>query len=104
MGKEKGYRYTRKQRDELLSRYRRSGISVNRFCEQMDISYSTLTRWLRQIEGTESEVKLVEIAAEPVFAKNLEMTVRLSNGISCEVGGQLGVADALNWIRELNRC
>jgi len=46
MGKSKGNRYTKAEREELLELYRQSGYGVTRFCREMDISYATLKRWL----------------------------------------------------------
>lgn len=100
MGKDKGTRYTNDEREELLALYRQSGYGVSRFCKEMDISYATLKRWL----GRESRgVSFVEVAADPAAAVPASLSVRLANGISCELGYS-SRDEAIHWIRELKRC
>lgn len=106
MSKPKGFRYSEKDRDELLSLYRQSGHGVTRFCKEAGVSYGTLKRWLKGSgarAGSASGASLVELTLE---GDELEewLSIRLPNGIVAQA--RLGAPrdEVVGWIRELIRC
>jgi len=98
MGKSKGTRYSDEEREELVQLYRRSGYGISRFCKEMDISYATLKRWLGR-----KPASFVEVTTDSLSSVSTSLTVRLSNGISCDLRVS-SREEALDWIRELKRC
>jgi len=56
----RGKRYTKGEREELLQLFEQSEYSASRFCQEMGVCYATLKRWL----GRESpRVNLIEVTA-----------------------------------------
>ena len=102
MRKGRKYRYSREEREELLDLYRQSGYSVWKFCNEMNLGYVTLKRWLAD---ETSSYSLVEVTtAEEANEASIGLSVRLPNGIVCELGNGLSPEEMLNWVRELKRC
>ena len=100
--KQRTKRYSRAEREELVELFRQSDYSLWKFCREMDLGYQTLKRWL---EEETSPFSLVEVtAAEAPSVRPVALTVRLPNGLACELGGDLSREEALNWIRELKGC
>jgi transposase-like protein len=102
MPKKRRKHYSRGEREELKELYRQSGYSIYRFCKEMNLGYETLKRWL---EEERPKVSLVEVTAgDAPPTKSITMTIRLPNGIACELGITLSMAETLNWVRELKAC
>jgi transposase-like protein len=95
-------RYTEEERREMVQLYRQSGYSASRFCKEMNLGYPTLKRWL----GNESaKVSLVEVVVEEkASAESLSLTIRLPNGIECELRSGLTSQGAISFIRGLKGC
>lgn len=51
----------REQVDALVARYRQSGLSVVRFCEQERVATSSLYKWLREDRAHVQRATVVEI-------------------------------------------
>ena len=82
--------------------YRQSGYSLYRFCKEMNLGYETLKRWL---DNETPKISLIEVTAdEATPAEPITMTIRLPNGIACELGVALSMTETLNWVRELKAC
>jgi hypothetical protein len=102
MPKKRSKHYSQAEREELIELYRQSGYSLYRFCKEMNLGYETLKRWL---EKERPKISLVEVTAGDVTpAKSITMTIRLPNGIVCELGIALSMTETLNWVRELKAC
>lgn len=94
--------YSRAEREELIELYRQSGYSIYRFCKEMNLGYETLKRWL---ENETPKVSLVEVTvSEAPVDHSIQLAVRLPNGLVCELGTALSMAETLNWVRELKAC
>lgn len=103
MSKKRSKRYSRAEREELMELYGQCGYSVWRFCREMNLSYDTLKRWLGERSPGRGLVE-VTAAGAPSGQPAVRLSVRLPNGIVCELGGELSSKEVLNWVRELNRC
>lgn len=102
MPKKRRKSYSGAQRDELVELYRQSGYSIYRFCNEMNLGYETLKRWL---ENETPKISLVEVTtADAPSGESITMTIRLPNGIVCELGTALSMIETLNWVRELKAC
>jgi transposase-like protein len=74
------------QREEILERYHRSGLSQNQFASHAGLSLATLNGWLRRASAKKSPFPaLVQIpnllSAAPIGAYRL----RLPSGVALEV-------------------
>ena len=95
-------RYTEEERGDLVQLYRQSGYSASRFCQEMNLGYPTLKRWL---ENETAKVSLVEVVVEELVpAESLSMNIRLPNGIECELRSKLTARETITLIRELKGC
>ena len=102
MAKKRRKNYSRAEREELVELYRQSDYSVYRFCKEMNLGYETLKRWLNE---ETPKYSLVEVTADDTPpTESITMTIRLPNGIACELGTALSMAETLNWVRELKAC
>lgn len=102
MSKRRSKRYSQKEREELLELYRQSGMSHWRFCQEMDLGYETLRRWLR---ADQAKYSLVEVnTVEAPVKRPVSLRVHLPNGLVCELGGDLTTDEVLSWLRELKAC
>ena len=100
MSNDRGKRYSKSEREELLQLFEQSEYSASRFCREMGVCYATLKRWL----GRESpRVNLVEVTAA-ASSNAVALRVRLPNGIECELGSGLSRSEVAQWIRELKAC
>lgn len=104
MAKSKGQRYSEEERRELVRLYRESGYGITRFCQEMELSYATLRRWLG--EEAPDAVSFVEVETGPEGrgADDGALRVWLPNGIVCELGAGADPSVAAGWIRELAQC
>ena len=102
MSRNRGKRYSPTEREELLELYRQSGLSHGRFCKEMELSFTTLKRWLQVDRAKYSlvEVKSIEVPIK----RSVRLSVHLPNGLVCELGGDLSPEEVLNWVRELKAC
>jgi len=102
MTRKRSKRYSQAERKELLELYRQSGYSLYRFSKEMNLGYDTIKRWL---EGESSQNSLVEVtAAEAPVDRPVQLSVRLPNGLVCELVPEMSPAEVLNWLRELKTC
>ncbi len=100
MSNDRGKRYSKGEREELLQLFDQSEYSASRFCQEMGVCYATLKRWL----GRESpRVNLVEVTAAASI-NAVALRIRLPNGIECELGSGLSRSEVTQWIRELKAC
>ena len=100
MSNDRGKRYSKSEREELLQLFDQSEYSASRFCQEMGVCYATLKRWL----GRESpRVNLVEVTTA-ASSNTVALRVRLPNGIECELGSSLSRSEVTQWIRELKAC
>lgn len=100
MSNNRGKRYSKGEREELLELFDQSGYSASRFCQEMGVCYATLKRWL----GRESpRVNLVEVTTAASI-NAVALRVRLPNGIECELESGLSRSEVTEWIRELKAC
>ena len=100
MSAERGKRYTKDRKQELLELFHRSGMNAASFCREMNVSYPTLKRWL----GPEPSkpVRFVEIGEAGAGASRL--SVALPNGIWAEFPMEADRSVVASWIRELKAC
>ena len=106
MSKPKGFRYSEQEREELLERYRQSGLGVTRFCKEAGVSYGALKRWLEdsgEDGGSEASAGLVELTVEEP-GREQWLSARLPNGIVAQVRLDAPRDEVMDWIRELARC
>ena len=102
MAKKRSKHYSASEREELIELYRQSGYSIYKFCKEMSLGYETLKRWL---EKEPAKVNLVEVSVEDATpAQSFTLTIRLPNGIACELGTALSMSETLSWVRELKTC
>ena len=102
MSKKRSKRYSQAEREELVDLFRQSGMSHWRFCKEMDLGYETLRRWLNE---ENFHFSLVEVTvAETTPDRSVNLTVRLPNGLVCELGCAMSPQEVLNWVRELKEC
>jgi transposase-like protein len=104
------------ERQRLLERYARGGLSQRRFCERHDLPLSTLTYWLRQSRrgGTAPAVPAlvelpVEIGAQTAAEAQLSdargvVSIRLANGLEVRVGSSAEVRWVGLLLKELRAC
>jgi len=95
-------RYSQAERKGLVELYRQSGYSVWRFCKEMNLGYETLKRWLKEEPPKYGLVEVTVGDTPPV--ESVTLTIRLPNGIVCEVGTALSPEETLNWVRALRTC
>lgn len=102
MPKKRSKHYSASEREELIELYRQSGYSIYKFCKEMSLGYETLKRWLK---NEPAKVNLVEVSVEDATPEqSFRLTIRLSNGIACELGTALSMSETLSWVRELKGC
>jgi transposase-like protein len=102
MSNKRRKRYSQAERAELVGLYRQSGYSLWKFCQEMNLGYETLKRWLKE---ETSRFSLVEVTAlDAPKERRVQLAVRLPNGLVCELGGELSSKEVLNWVRELRGC
>ena len=79
--------HTPAQKDRLLARYRRSGLTQRQFAAKAGIGYSTLTLWLRKAAPTSKPSKSVFVAVPNLLSSTTApaFRLRLSGGVSVEV-------------------
>jgi len=106
MNKPKGKRYSKEEREELLSSFDQSGQSVTRFCREQGLSYPTLKRWLEGCAEETDGLRLIEVRSDGEDANDTSclMTIRLPNGLECHVWSGSNRQEVLSWIGELLQC
>ena len=82
---------------ELLTRQRRSGLSVAAFCRQHDVSPVSLYGWRRRLasgmSGKPKEVSFVPLPlAQAVPPRVTEFSLQLPNGVQVTVPGDFDEA------------
>lgn len=104
------------ERQRLLERYARGGVSQRRFCERHDLPLSTLTYWLRQgrRSGTAPAVAAlvelpVEVGAKTAAEAKLSdargvVSIRLPNGLEVRAGSSADVRWVGLLLKELRAC
>lgn len=89
-------RRTTQEIEELLERYRTSGMTRIAYCQQVGIALSTLGRYLRQHSGGQRLVRVnLDAATEP----DRSFVLVLSNGRRIESGWQFPDGDLARLIR-----
>ena len=82
MSRNRSKRYSPAEREELLELYRQSGLSHWRFCKEMDLSFTTLQRWLQVDRAKYSLIEVKPIGAP--IKRSVRLSVHLPNGLVCE--------------------
>lgn len=105
------HRHTPRQRTELLTQYRRSGLSQRDFVQSHGLGLSTLTQWLRQErlsgiqpDGRNGAVPFQEVSLRPQFSSTgWAAEVALRDGAVLRLGAQASVAWATELLQVLRR-
>jgi transposase-like protein len=101
-------RYRQEAREEITKNYQESGLSLQKYCQQHDLSEASLKRWVKEFQNTfskkpDKEISFVEI---PVPKKVLKpgaeyslpvLTIRFPNGFSIE----LSAGTEISLVREV---
>mgnify|MGYP001218743180 FL=1 len=103
--------HTPQQRAELLTRYRRSGLSQRDFVQSHGLGLSTLTKWLREerLSGVKSSggngaVPFQEVNLHPQFSSTgWAAEVALTDGAVLRLGAHASVAWATELLHALRR-
>jgi len=104
-------RRTPQERAELLTQYRRSGLSQRDFVQSHDLGLSTLTKWLREERlsgvkpsGRNGAVPFQEVNLRPQFSSTgWAAEVALTNGAVLRLSAQASVAWATELLQVLRR-
>ena len=89
-------RRTAQEIEELLERYRVSGMTQTAYCQQVGIALSTLGRYLRQRSGRQ---RLVRVNLGAAMEPRPSFVLVLNNGRRIESGWQFDDADLARLIR-----
>ena len=89
-------RRTAQEIEELLEKYRTSGMTLVEYCQQSGISRSTLGRYLRRRGGRQ---RLVRVKVAAAMDPRPSFVLVLSNGRRIESGWQFQDADLARLIR-----
>jgi response regulator of citrate/malate metabolism len=89
-------RRTAQEIEELLEKYRTSGMTLVEYCQQAGISRSTLGRYLRRLGGRQ---RLVRVKVDAAMDPRPSFVLVLSNGRRIESGWQFQDADLARLIR-----
>ena len=89
-------RRTAQEIEELLEKYRASGMTLVAYCQQAAISRSTLGRYLRRRSGRQ---RLVRVKVDAAMDPCPSFVLVLSNGRRIESGWQFQDADLARLIR-----
>ena len=89
-------RRTGQEIEELLERYRVSGMTQTAYCQQVGIALSTLGRYLRQRSGRQ---RLVRVKLGAAMEPRPSFVLVLNNGRRIESGWQFHDADLARLIR-----
>jgi len=89
-------RRTTQEIEELLERYRTSGMTRIAYCQQVGIALSTLGRYLRQHSGGQ---RLVRVNLDAETEPHRAFVLVLSNGRRIESGWQFPDGDLARLIR-----
>jgi transposase-like protein len=103
--------HTPQQRAELLTGYRRSGLSQRDFVQSHGLGLSTLTKWLREERRTgvkpperNGSVPFQEVNLSPQFGPaNLAAEVALSDGTVLRLSAQAAAAWVTSLLQALRR-
>ena len=83
--------------EQLLGRYRASGVTQIEFCRQTGTVLSTLGRYLRRRVGSEQQLIRVNVESAPEAAGGFVLV--LGNGRRIESGWRFGDAELARLIR-----
>ena len=100
MPDQRGRRYTSAQREDILERFRESGLSASRFCKEASLSYPTLKRWLGP--GETEPMSFVEVESPAPPARRF--AVALGDGLWLEFPLDADRSVVAAWIRDLKAC
>ena len=89
-------RRTAQEIEELLEKYRASGMTLVAYCQQAEIARSTLGRYLRRRSGRQ---RLVRVKVDAAMDPRPSFVLVLSNGRRIESGWQFPDADLARLIR-----
>ena len=89
-------RRTAQEIEELLEKYRASGMTLVAYCQQAGIARSTLGRYLRRRSGRQ---RLVRVKVDAAMDPRPSFVLVLSNGRRIESGWQFEDADLARLIR-----
>ena len=89
-------RRTAQEIEELLEKYRTSGMTLVAYCEQAGIARSTLGRYLRRRSGKQ---RLVRVKVDAAMKPHPSFVLVLSNGRRIESGWHFQDADLARLIR-----
>ena len=89
-------RRTAQEIEELLEKYRTSGMTLVAYCQQVGIARSTLGRYLRR--GSDRQ-RLVRVKVDAAMNPRPSFVLVLSNGRRIESGWQFQDADLARLIR-----
>jgi transposase-like protein len=81
-----GRRYGEVQREAILARYRESGMELSAFALQVDVSGTTLKRWMG---GGRRRPKLVAVRVKEPEGKSMLVEARLACGTTIRVPAAL---------------
>lgn len=91
--------YSEAERQQHCESWRRSGLSMNAYCQQAGVSWTSLSNWARMIRPTSSSAVL------PLMdEKKPSVEIILMNGIRIQVTGLSSVGDVVKLLQEVSSC
>jgi len=94
--------FSEAQRQHHCESWRRSGLSMNAYCRNADVSVSTLSKWVRAMGSMPLLAPLpapVSVSADP-----LQVEIILVNGVRVQIKGLTSIRELLKEIQEASSC
>lgn len=92
-------RYTREERERILSAYRSSSQTQKGFCREVGLPLATLGQWLSRSRQPDDTGKLIEVSLPTALtnAAAASLAIELPGGIVVRIAA----GTSASWVREI---
>lgn len=97
-------RYSENDRLHHLEEWKKSGVSMNQYCQDKDLTISTLSKWVRSANQTKTQFKPVKIASASIHNQNGSIEIIIDNRIKIKLSNASDVSIVVDIVRNLIQC
>lgn len=100
----KAKRYTEADRAHHLEEWKKSGTSMSQYCQDKELSISSLSKWAKCGKKAKIPFKSVGLLPASIQDQNSDIEVIIDNRIKIKLSSVSTIPLAVNLVRSLVKC
>lgn len=97
-------RYSEDDRAHHLEEWKKSGTSMSQYCQDKELTISTLSKWVRSVNQAKTQFKPITLPSAPIHNQNGAIEIIIDNRIKIKLSNASDVSIVVNIVRSFMQC